>query len=65
VWKTIIEFEICGILPEIRGLKLKRIMFVEELEVPLSTIRDPGVIGIERQLSAQHFGDAEHTGQQE
>jgi len=65
VWKTIVEFEVCGILAQVGYLKLKSVIFIEELEVPLSALGDPGVIGIKRQLTVQRLADAEDTEQQQ
>ena len=62
VRKAIVELEIGGVLPHIRVLKLEGVIFIEELEVPFSSLGDPGVIGIERQLSVQLLAEAEHTG---
>ena len=62
VGQAVIELEIRGILPEIRVLKLESVIFIEEFEVPLPRLGDPGVIGIERQLSMQRLGDEEHAG---
>jgi len=64
VRQAIVEFEIGGILPEIRVLKLESVIFIKELEVPLSRLRDLGVIGIEGQLSMQRLDAAEHRDQQ-
>ena len=62
VRQAIVELEIGGVLPDIRVLKLQSVIFIEELEVPFSSVGDPGVIGIKRQLSVLLLAEAEHTG---
>jgi hypothetical protein len=53
VRQAIIKLEIGGVLPHIRVLKLKRVVLIEELEVPFATVGGPGVIRIEGQLSVK------------
>lgn len=64
VGEAIVEFEVRGILPQVGYLKLKSVIFIEELEVPLSALGDPSVIGIKGQLRMERPTDAEHAGQQ-
>jgi hypothetical protein len=65
VRQAIVEFEIGGVLPNVRVLKLQGIVLIEELEVPFPSFGDPGVIGIKRQLSVLLLAEAEHTDQRE
>ena len=61
VRQAVVEFEVRCILFQIRVLKLKSIIFIEELEVPFSRFRDCGIIGIKRQLSIQPLVEAKHA----
>jgi hypothetical protein len=63
--QAIVELEVRGILRLIGVLKLESVIFVEELEVPLSTFCDFGVVSIKGQLSVKPRGDAEHTSQRQ
>ena len=63
--QTVIEFEIGGILAEIRGLTLESVVLIEELEMPFSACGDRGVIGVEGQLCVQRLADGEKSGQRQ
>jgi hypothetical protein len=41
-------------------LELEGIVFVEELEVPLSLLSNGWIIGVKRQLSRERSREAEH-----
>ena len=65
VGQAVVELEIGGVLTDIWVLKLERVVLIEKLEVPFSSFRDPGVIGIEGQLSVQRRAEAKHAGRRE
>ena len=62
VRQAVVELEVGGILLEVGVLQLEGVVFVEELEVPLATLGDTGVIGIKGQLGVERPAGAEHTG---
>jgi len=58
VWQAIVELEVHCILLQVGVLKLKSVILVEELEVPLSAFSDCGVVGVKGQLSGKPPTDA-------
>jgi hypothetical protein len=40
-------------------LKLKSVIFIEEFQMPFSTLSNGGVIGVKRQLGMKPLADAE------
>jgi len=63
VGQAIVELEVGCVLIEIRVLQLKSVVLVEELEVQLARLSDPGVVGVEQQLGVERFADAKQAGQ--
>ena len=52
--KTVVQFVVGGVLPEIRILRmLKRVNFVEEFKVKLAAVGDGRIVGIEGRLRGQ------------
>src|SRR5271166_2581253 len=65
VGQAVVELEVGGVLADIRVLKLESVVFIEEFEVPFSSLGHPSVIGIKGQLSLERSAEAERTGQRE
>ena len=65
VRQTVVQLEIGGVLAKIRVLKLKGVVLIEELKMPLSTVGHAGVVGIERQLRMERLACGEHTCQRQ
>src|SRR5438132_11432343 len=54
VGQTVVEFEVGGVLPQTRVLRmLESVKFIEELKVPLPSLGNQRVVRVERQLSRQ------------
>src|SRR5665213_652526 len=65
VRQTVVQFEIGRILAQIRVLKLKGVVLIEKLKMPLSTIGHASVVGIERQLRMERLACGERTRQRQ